>query len=579
MLEKLRKAAEAQFESFRLRVSRPDALPELSFLGVISGLLAGVVILLFRLTVEGSQSTFLLGGPGDYEQLGAGWRVLLPTAGGLVVGLMFQWIPDSDRRVGVAHIMERLAYYQGRMPVRNALVQLVGGAVSIITGHSIGREGPSVHLGAASSNLPAQSLGLPHNSLRVIAACGTAAGIAASFNTPLAGVAFAMEVLMMEYTVAAFAPVILATVGATVLTRLVYGGGHVAYSIPPLSLGSMLELPYIVLVGAIVGVLAGLFIHLVRLFTTAGEALPPVARTTLAGLAVGVAALGAPQVMGIGDDTVNQILLGHLGVSLLVTIVVLKLLVSTAAVGFGIPGGMIGPSLFIGAAVGGIFGLMAEQAHIASPPSGLYALLGMGAMMAGILQAPLAALLAMLELTGNPNIIFPGMLAVITATLISGHVYARESVFLALMRARGLNYRNDPIAQSLRRVGVAAVMDRSFALLPREAPRKRIDEELASNPRWVLVREEGEAPVLLAAVDLAHVLSAEPEAAVFDLLVIPGTRLHAARIDMRDNLQEALERLDDSGAEALYVSRTAAPGIQGAYGILTREDIERSYRY
>jgi CIC family chloride channel protein len=579
MLERLQQAAQAQLEAFRLRVSRPDALPELSFLGVIAGLLAGVVIIAFRLVVEGTQSAFLTAGPGDYEHLAATWRLLLPIAGGLIVGLLFQWIPDSDRRVGVAHIMERLAYYQGRMPVRNAVVQLVGGAVSIITGQSIGREGPSVHLGAAGSNLPAQALGLPHNSLRVIAACGTAAGIAASFNTPLAGVAFAMEVLMMEYTVAAFAPVILATVGATILTRLVYGSAHVAYHVPPLSLGSMLELPYIIFVGAIVGVLAGLFIHLVRLFTAAGGAVPPVARTTLAGLAVGVAALGAPQVMGIGDDTVNAILLGHLGISLLFTIVLLKLLVSTAAVGLGIPGGMIGPSLFIGAAAGGIFGLFAEQAHIASSSSGLYALIGMGAMMAGILQAPLAALLAMLELTGNPNIIFPGMLAVITATLISGRVYGRESVFLALMRARGLDYRNDPIAQSLRRMGVAAAMDRSFTLLPRRAPRERIDEELRSNPRWVLIRDEEETPLLLAAVDLARALTAEPQTEVFDLLTIPATRLHAAAVDMRDNLQEALELMERTGAEALYVSRIAAPGIRGAYGILTREEIERSYRY
>lgn len=569
---------ERLLNSFQLRLSRPDAVLELSLLGLVSGVIAGIVSILFRLAVEHAQASYLTGPPGSFETLAAPTRFWLPLAGGLLIGLMLQWSRSEWRTVGVVHIMVRLQYHQGRIPFANAVVQFFGGLLALVSGHSVGREGPGVHLGVAASNLPAQGLGLPNNSLRVIAASGTAAAIAASFNTPLAGVAFAMEVLMFEYTVAAFAPVLLAAVSATVLSQLVFGN-DLAFSVPALALGSLNELPFVLLMGILIGLISALFIRLLRVTSTVSEPLPLWLRGGLAGLLIGAIGFFVPEVMGIGYDTVNRIITGETVLWLMLAIIGLKLLASTAAVGLGIPGGLIGPALVVGAATGGSFAWVAHHWGLVEPAStGFYVLLGMGAMMAGTLQAPLAGLIAILELTGNPNIIFPGMLAVIAATLTSGQLHGRESMYLAMLRAMGRDYRNDPIAQSLRKVGVGSVMERDFVRLKQTVERDELEQALSSNPRWILL-QQAEPPQIIAAVDIAIALKEHEETQELDLMQLPATRYQAAAIDFQGSLQEARELLGESGAEALYVTRLTVPGITRVYGILTREDVESGYRF
>ena len=578
LAERIRLGGSGRLEAFRLRVSRTDAIPELCLLGVLSGVLAAAVIIAFRSVIELAQDAFL---PHyyDYESLGSLWRLALPVAGGTVLGLLFLAVPEAMRRVGVPHIIERLDYHQGRLPWGNAVLQFVGGAVALICGHSVGREGPSIHLGAASSNVPAQWLGLPNNALRVVAACGAAAGIAATFNTPLAGVAFAMEVLMMESTVAAFAPVILATVSATTLTRFAFGE-DLAFSVPPLSMGSLTELPLILLMGMALGAVAAAFIRLLRLFYQRGQALPLWLRPIAAGALVGLIALAVPQVMGIGYDTVDDALRGNLAIWLMAAMVLVKVVATAAAVGLGVPGGLIGPSLVIGAMGGGLFGAVAHHFDLFAGVSvGFHVMLGMGAMMAGALQAPLAALLAILELTDNPYIIFPGMLAVVAATLTSGYLHGRESVFQALLRAMGVDHHNDWVARGLRQIGVAAVMNRSFVQLPPRTERLQAEQALADQPRWILLRGDDAPALLMPAVDLVHALQDQPDATELDLLAMPAGRLTAASVDFQASLQEAQEEIQRTGAEALYVTRLTVPALPRVYGVLTREDILSGYRY
>ncbi len=575
-----RRSAHRLLDALRLRVSRAEALPQLAALGMVCGLISGVVIILLRLVIESSQSAFLPGGnPENYEALGTAARVLLPLAGGLALGVLFQLIPAAARHTGVVHVMERLYYHQGRLPWRNAAVQFAGAAIGIVTGHSIGREGPAIHLGAASGSLPGQWLGLPNNSLRVLTGCGVAAAIAAMFNTPLAGVVFAMEVVMMEYTVVGFAPVILSAVGATALSRLVYGP-EPSFQVPVLQLGSLLELPYIVLLGVAIGALGALFVAVLRLFATRFAFLPVWVRMTLAGALVGLLAIPAPQVMSIGYDTVNAALLGELAFGVLALVAACKLLATAGCVGLGVPGGLIGPVLFVGAVAGAALGLVGQAlAPTAASSSGFYALLGMGAMMAGTLQSPLAALTAILELTGNPHTILPGMLAVIAATITARSLFRQPSVYHALLRARGLDLRHDPVAQSLRATGVGAVMEESVAALPRNPGRERAQAALASNPAWIVVQEEGNVTVVLAALDLARALAEDPLADTLDLLAIPAQRLQAAAIDLQASLQEAFEQLEATDVESLYVSGRKPDGSEHVYGVLTRERIEHSYRY
>lgn len=577
---RLRTAWRGSLERLRLRLSRTEALPQLGVLGILTGLIVGAVMIAFRLLIETAQAAFLPGGnPENYEALALPWRLALPLAGGLAIGLIFQWMPEAARQVGVTHVMERLAYHQGRLPLRSALLQFFGGALSIICGHSVGREGPAIHLGAASGSLAGQRFGLPNNSLRVLAGCGVAAAIAASFNTPLAGVIFAMEVVLMEYTVVGFAPVILAAVSATALTRIEFGA-EPAFLMPPLHLGTLWELPFVLGMGVAIGLLAAAFITLVRLSAAHSMRIPFWLRATLAGLIVGLCALAAPQVMGIGYDTANQALLGELAFGTLVLVLALKLIATAASIGLGLPGGLIGPALVMGACAGGALGLIGQWIVPDNTASaGFYALVGMGAMMGGALHAPLAALTAILELTANPNILWPDMLAVIAAYGVSRQLFGQESVFVTIMRARGLDYRNDPVSQSLRSIGVGAAMDTSLASLARSSPREAIAEALARNPRWILVLEDGQPQAVLPAADLTRQIAEDSEHAAFDLLEIPAARLQVAAIALQATLQEALEVLDASGAEALTVTTKTGAGGARTYGVLRRTDIERSYRY
>jgi H+/Cl- antiporter ClcA len=567
-------------DAVRLRLAGPDAPLLLALLGILTGLAAGLLIITFRQLIELLQAGFLpAGAVEDYEALGAWARLLLPVLGGLLIGLVFQWLARGQTVVGVVHVMERLAYHQGHLGLRALLLQFFGAVTAIASGHSVGREGPSVHLGAAAGSLLGQRLALPNNALRTLAACGVAAAIGASFNTPLAGVVFAMEVVMLEYTLASFLPLVLAAVTATALTVAVYGPSP-AFAASDLALASLHELPWVVLLGIACGAAAAALIWAIRRLAGLGTRLPFWLRTTLAGLVVGLCALPFPQVMSIGYDTVDAALLGQLGIALLIGITLAKGIATASAVALGVPAGVIGPTLFLGATLGGALGLLAGLSGLGSvSPSGVYALLGMGALMGAALQAPLAALVAVLELTGNPNITLPAMLAIAAASLTSRAVFRQPSLFLALLRARGLDYDNDPVTQALRRIGVASAMERSFALSAPTLERVEAVELLAGQPRWLVVGDGEGGALLMPAVDLARALEEAPEAPTLELLSVPARRLQAVPVAFEASLQEALDALEQGQAEALTVERTVAPGLKRLQGVLTRADIEGAYRY
>ncbi|MGB5669153.1 MAG: chloride channel protein [Sedimenticolaceae bacterium] len=573
-----------QLDETRIRLARPDALLPLAVLGLTTGLLAGAVIVLFRLFVEGIQDGILPGdGPENYEAL-PGWaRVVLPIVAALLLAAMFRWGAKGVHVLGVARVMERMAYHQGRCTVRAFLLQFFGAAIAIIGGHSVGREGPHIFLGASSGSLLGQRLGLPHNVIRALAGCGVAAGIAASFNTPLAGVVFALEVVMMEYSVASFIPVILAAVGATTLSRMVIGD-RPAFAQLVLEMGSLQDLVLVVILGIAAGAVSAAFIHAVQAVARRSLHLGIWWRMLLAGALVGACGFLLPQVMGIGYDSVEEALNGGFAISLLIMLLIGKLLATSLCIGLGVPGGMIGPALFIGAMLGALVAKLALllplglESHV-----GFFALVGMGAMMSGSLQAPLAALTAMLELTDNPEIILPGMLAVVISGITASEVFGKESLFITMLRANGLDYGVNPMTQALRRVGVASVMDRNFARVGSVIGLSVAREVLGPNPLYLVVEPKDGPRLLMPAVDLARHLEsmedADAHAGSIDLLEIPAQRMELGRINLQANLQEAWEMFDRGEAEALVVERMTAPGIYRSYGVLTHETAEKAYRY
>ena len=520
---------------------------------------------------------------GHYEALQLSWRVSLPIIGAILLGLLFHFFAPAERRVGIVHVLERLQFHEGHLPLKNFILQFVGGIIALVSGQSVGREAPSVHLGAAISSFVGQYLQLPNNAVRIMVASGSAAAIAASFNTPLAGVVFAMEVVMMEYTIIGFTPVIVASVAATVLTRSLYDDSSVFF-LPHIGLSSLWELSYILLMGLVLGAISAFFVAMIRFFARRTQPVSIAIRFTACGVFVAIIASHIPEVLGLGYDTVNAAVLGDIAVQTLALLTLAKFVASAACVGVGMPGGLIGPTIVIGSTVGGLFAYASSFIPGFTSGYGLYVMLGMGAMMSATLHAPLAALITLLELTGNPNLILPAMLAIISANLTAREFFNQESIFALLMRDAGLDFRSDPLSQSLRHIAVARVMNRSFVELDEEIEFDQIENILADTPQWIIIRTADDKRLLLPAGDLARTLEQTKEEQKDDelpetikLTKIPGQRMTLTGIHLQASMHEARNVLEREGAEALYVRRPIAPMTDRTFGVILRGDIERSY--
>ena len=564
-------------EVFRRRLADVDALPQLALLGILTGLVTAVVILVFRWAIE--LSLLLL--PGDstenFEALSLQLRIALLMGGATLLGILLHRYTPSARRVGVVHVMERLSLHQGRLPLRNAVIQFLGGAIALISGQSGGREGPAIHLGATAASLLGQQFKLPNNSLRTLVACGTAAAIASSFNTPIAGVIFAMEVVMMEYTIGSFIPIIVAAVTSTLITQLFFGA-EPAFAVAPEFAYSAPEIPYLILVGVLIGAFAAGYIQLIQAFARLVK-LPFWSRILMGGAITAVVAVLLPQVMGVGYDTVSDIMFSRLTIVLLIALLAAKALTSAAAVGLGMPIGLIGPSFFMGAATGGVFGISLSYLLGPDISVGFYVMLGMCAMMGAVLQAPLAALMAVLEMTANTDLILPAMLTIVVATLVTSQVFGQRSVFITTLNTLGLQYPPSPVTLHLQRVGVTSIMDRSFVRLKTIVSFDQAQQALAAQPNWIVVDEaNGGILAVLNPADLAAFIEIRnAQDAQINLLQLPGQRMDVTTIGAQATVMQLQQLLDKTQVEACCVTRTTAPMINPVVGIVTQNHID-NYR-
>lgn len=563
-------------ESLRDQLAGADSLPQLTLLGLLTGIIAGAVIVLFRWAVEIPLGHFLPGSFENFEAVDSLVHFGLPLAGAVILGLILQCVDKRHHATSIGHVMDRLQNHQGRMPAGNFATQFFGGALCLLTGQSVGREGPAVHLGAGSGSLLGQWLKLPANSLRPLAGCGVAAAIAACFNTPMAGVIFAMEVVIMEYTIAGFIPVTLAAVAGATITRLAFGP-EIAFINAQAVMGDLRELPLMGLVGLVVAVFAAAYIRLHGASCRWALNRPIALRFALAGLFTGICALWIPQIMGVGYDTIGSAMAGEIGFTLLLAIAITKLFATSISLGVGMPGGVVGPLLFIGACVGGAVG---SAAQILIPGSasaiGFYVILGMGAMMGATLNAPLAAMMAILELTYNPNIIFPSMLVVIAACLTTRWVFKCDGLFQHVLRIQGKFRSAEVMEQLLSRTGVRGLMDRHFVVTPHQVSNDTAQQLLAHHPHWILLHDTNQ---LLQPADLHSFLHNDTEreaTAQINLQEIPARRYDLARISADANLFEALQLMNHLQIDALWVDSLS--DSHQPLGIISRSKIDDYYR-
>lgn len=427
--------------------------------GIVAGALSSLIILAFKAGFEIPTGLLVPNGNIEgFESLPMLTRALLPIGGALILGISFHWFSLSNTRTGLPHTVYIVNKQHSHFPLRSLCAQFFGGIVALASGHSVGQEGPAVHLGAGICATTGQRLGVPSNGLRILAGCGTAAAIAAAFNTPLAGVIFAMEVVLMEYSIAGFVPIIMAAVTATSLQRFLgdYPITAIANYSDAITAG---ELVWLIAMAFTAALASTAFVRTSQFWLKYSDT-PVIARFLIAGVIVGLLSLIAPQIMGTGGDTLYEISHGNMAIATLALIAIAKIIATGSAVGLGIPGGLIGPSLIIGAAVGGLFASIATQYF----PSfegvyALYVLLGMAAMMSSAINAPLAAIIFIVELSYSSSILLPGLLVVVLANIFHQSLLKQPSLAKLIFDHQGLDVSHNSVSQALSHKNVMALMN------------------------------------------------------------------------------------------------------------------------
>ena len=438
--------------------------PLIWLVALVIGVSAAYGVILFRLGIAAVQWLWL----GAFEQHTATiasalpwWQILLgPIGAGLVVGLALKYLMPGGRIQTVADVIEAENMRGARMSLSTGLWSAGLTAISLGGGASAGREGPAVHLGATLASTIAKRLRFPPDWSRVLLACGAAAAVSASFNAPIAGVLFAHEVILAHYALRAFVPITIASVAATLITRI-HLGDFPAFSVPMQMIVSYWEFPAFALLGVVSAVVAIAFMSSAFKAERLAQRLPlPLwLRPAAGGVLVGLIALGFPQVLGVGYEATDQALKGVYPLALLLALIVAKIIATAITLASRCGGGVFSPSLYLGAMAGSAFGIIAASffPDVASSP-GVYAIIGMGAVAAAVLGAPISTTLIVFELVGDYNVTIALLLANSISTALTQAVIGK-SFFHWQLESRNLLLHEGPHRRILMTQRVRDVMD------------------------------------------------------------------------------------------------------------------------
>ncbi len=430
---------------------------------------AGLGAIVFRWLIE--TFTVLLSGHADYstgghlghphlEWAGRYFVVGAPVVAGLLYGPLVHLFAREARGHGVPEVMFAVARRGGRIAPQVAAVKALASALCIGGGGSVGREGPIVQIGAAMGSTLGGLVRVPEARRRVLVACGAAGGIAATFNAPLAGVFFAMELILSDFAAQSFGMVVLASVTASVIGRAALGDAPFLV-LPAFQVRHLQEYALF----AVLGVLSGLVgVGFTRVLYAIEDVCdwawrgPEWLRPAAGGLLLGGLLLALPQMYGVGYPVLGRGVAGGYGIAFLLVLLVGKAVATSLTIGIGGSGGVFAPSLFIGAMLGAAFG---QGLELVVPdivgPSGAYALIGMGAVFAGAARAPITAVIIMFELTGEYTIILPLMVAIVVATGVS-HLVTGDTIYTLKLRRRGVDLDVSPVQHRMQTRTVSEVM-------------------------------------------------------------------------------------------------------------------------
>lgn len=544
----------------RIKLGQPRTSWQLCLLAILGGVGAASLIVLFSWCIDSIQGLFLED-TDNYNSLTSSSRLLLPICGALIILAFAKMTGYQYTRSGIPFVLHRLKVAYGIIPLRNTLNQFFGGLVALASGFSVGKEGPAVHLGAAISGYIGLRLSLPYNSVRTLCACGVAAGIAACFNTPIAAVVFVMEVVLREYKVHMFIPIMLAAIIGSMMTSSLMGSVQAFEHFDQIQL-DFEHYPIILVLGVALGTLASLFNRYIVFFIKRYQHMHISKRFMTVALVTGVVGVAIPPALGTDLSAITVSLSNEWHFSWLFALLLAKCLLTVIAIGLGIPGGLIGPILGIGAIAGAftasiIAGFIPGD-HLTSD----FALMGMAGFMAATLNAPLAALLAVVELSSQLDIVLPAMLVISASCLAAGQFFNNRSIFVMQLNVQGLEYRKTPLENTLQLIGVLGIMNRNINVISANESESVNINEVVTHDEYII----------------QHIRNEDRDTFYWNEVIAPESEEIRIRqhellpVCSKDTLAEAYWSLKESRCGGVYVYDDSPDQI---LGIITFEQIRK----
>jgi len=567
---------------------------DIKFMGtaLIVGIGTGLGAVAFRYLI--SYVEFL--GYDWFPQLTSRWGnayvIIIPAFGGLIVGPLIYFFAREAKGHGVPEVMEAVALRGGRIRPLVAIVKSLASSISIGSGGSVGREGPIVQIGSALGSSLGQRLRLSDDRIKNLVACGAAAGIAATFNAPIAGVIFALEIILGEFSVRYFSSVVVSAVAASVIGRAVFGDVP-AFFIPfEYGINSLWEFFFYPILGVLAAIMGVIFVRLLYWTEDAFEKwkqIPEWFQPAIGGLLLGIIALvyplvsvvsweRMPQVFNVGYNVIESALAGQLTFAVVITLLVLKLIATSLTLGSGGSGGVFAPSLFLGAMLGTAFEIVVNRFFpgIAAPP-GAYALIGMGAVFAASAHAPLTAVLILFELTSDYRIILPLMLTVVIATIFAQWLLGGESIYSLKLTRRGVRIQRGRDVDVMQSVSVGEVMVNNIHTITKDLNLKKLSLVFNQSHHHglVVLDNHGNLWGIVTISDLEEAIESH-----LSLKNTPISEIATPRDQMLmsypdETMGDALNRMSLQGIGRLPVVSRDDPS--DLLGLIRRNDIIRAY--
>lgn len=549
----------------------------LTLLSVLVGFIAGLASILFKFLIHFFQTLFWRAPTIISAVSSQPWylTLLIPAIGGLLVGYLVHFGAKEAKGHGVPEIMESLIFQSGRIRKRVAAIKGLASSICIGSGGSTGREGPIVQISASLASSLGQLFRIKERGIRTLAAAGAGAGIGATFNAPIAGALFAVEVILGEFGVFSFSPIIVASVIATLTSRLI-SGDFSAFTVPKYSLISIWEIGPYILLGVISGIVAILFIETLYFLENKFDHLHlhPTIKPALGGLLVGAIGLGLPQIFGVSYETMDSVLLGQLGFWVAFLLVFAKILSTSLTLGSGGSGGIFSPSLFLGAMTGNLVGSIFHSAFPSSfSRPGAFSLVGMGAVLAGATHAPITAIVIIFELTNDYKIILPLMLSCIIASFLSVGIH-KESIYTMKLRLKGILFKEGKDINILRSLFVKDFISHDYQLfLNSERVGRIIDQAIGGKHHAFQIADSENNYIGYFSLNQLKKLMLQKE--ILDSFVIAeDLAVSGIQLDYESTLEKAMKIFGREDVAEIPVLRD-----HKFVGVVKRKDVIEAYNH